>query len=767
MEINYKALNDDKIKKPYQFGYEIEDGQGNLQHRHEESDGDGAKVGSYGYVDANGIYRKVEYIADKNGFRVKMSSNEPGIEGYNTPSISMITKPFTNEVTTPVSVGLLKHNVLGDEEVTALGPSIEPVRSKPKAVKDHNLRMKDDHNSEGRHREHYPEPRNNHHVEREKVNSKRKNSEKNRQLDSNRRAYENAFNSFIDRPPPPPTPPRPETPTRLFSTPKSSRSKVSEAEAHYQSEAADWSPRHQDPPSEHQVKSSSNRVSIDKPQRYSTLAPTSPDYEHRSAYDSKVKTKQDALPKPDVNEGHRYYHQALERPKSKVHYPEGNYRDVKKPRQPEKGVEWVSHENQKQKSNSLRSKSDNRWYSNNNDQGKRNDQRSKQQQLKPNQRPTEPNNYQRARDNHHHYQSHHPTQLPSPPAPKVNYDIPEFPLPVMRFHQSSDSLESTERKPTSGQDTSDSYSSEHGNGNHIKSSNHNSGEKNVHHQQKNIDSSEYTIPHHGYLNQGSTEKHSPHQPQVHLPLPPPPPSPPPSAYSSQPSPSQHLHHSSLKSNNQRGSVTRKRPAAYPPTENYQNPMNQIISSNEQQHPMTDLIPKVFYHENSDSSESSSVSSSNELNHQPNQYQNRDWYSFEGDQQSTGPREPVYINKMPATSQEVDHRSSNGLTVNPHEGKQLILSTREDNSASNSNERSRETLTSSSSSAEAYATFKNGLKGLVPLIRKNQDNPYIQSDHHLMEPSERVSLIVNNPGKQNSSPQSTTSSSGAPILIYKD
>jgi len=34
--------DDDKdyeVKKPYQFGYEIEDGHGNMQHRHEQSDG--------------------------------------------------------------------------------------------------------------------------------------------------------------------------------------------------------------------------------------------------------------------------------------------------------------------------------------------------------------------------------------------------------------------------------------------------------------------------------------------------------------------------------------------------------------------------------------------------------------------------------------------------------------------------------------------------------------------------------------------------------
>ncbi|XP_074602188.1 uncharacterized protein LOC141855898 isoform X2 [Brevipalpus obovatus] len=70
-----------------------------MQHRHEQSDGTGAKRGSYGYVDANGIYRKVEYIADEHGFRVKMSSNEPGVKDVNSPSVSMVTQPIPNSYT--------------------------------------------------------------------------------------------------------------------------------------------------------------------------------------------------------------------------------------------------------------------------------------------------------------------------------------------------------------------------------------------------------------------------------------------------------------------------------------------------------------------------------------------------------------------------------------------------------------------------------------------------------------------------------------------
>ena len=36
------------------------------------------KTGSYGYVDSYGIYRQVDYVADKDGFRATIKTNEPG-----------------------------------------------------------------------------------------------------------------------------------------------------------------------------------------------------------------------------------------------------------------------------------------------------------------------------------------------------------------------------------------------------------------------------------------------------------------------------------------------------------------------------------------------------------------------------------------------------------------------------------------------------------------------------------------------------------------
>lgn len=42
--------------------------------------------GSYGYTDANGIYRHVDYVADQNGFRANIKSNEPGLIGETQPA---------------------------------------------------------------------------------------------------------------------------------------------------------------------------------------------------------------------------------------------------------------------------------------------------------------------------------------------------------------------------------------------------------------------------------------------------------------------------------------------------------------------------------------------------------------------------------------------------------------------------------------------------------------------------------------------------------
>lgn len=68
--------------QPYAFGYEIKDAWGNTQHRHEVGDEYNTKRGSYGFTDAHGIYRRVEYVADGHGFRAIIKTNEPGTKTH-------------------------------------------------------------------------------------------------------------------------------------------------------------------------------------------------------------------------------------------------------------------------------------------------------------------------------------------------------------------------------------------------------------------------------------------------------------------------------------------------------------------------------------------------------------------------------------------------------------------------------------------------------------------------------------------------------------
>ncbi|KAH9371573.1 hypothetical protein HPB48_021234 [Haemaphysalis longicornis] len=64
--------------QPYSFGYDNTDEFGTRLFHKEQGDASNAKTGSYGYRDANGLFRTVKYVADANGFRATIDTNEPG-----------------------------------------------------------------------------------------------------------------------------------------------------------------------------------------------------------------------------------------------------------------------------------------------------------------------------------------------------------------------------------------------------------------------------------------------------------------------------------------------------------------------------------------------------------------------------------------------------------------------------------------------------------------------------------------------------------------
>lgn len=79
--------------KLYKFGYEFADGLGMKQQRQEVADGTGAVRGSYGYLDPLGVNRIVEYLADADGYKAVVRSNEPGMDNQNTADALFVVQP--------------------------------------------------------------------------------------------------------------------------------------------------------------------------------------------------------------------------------------------------------------------------------------------------------------------------------------------------------------------------------------------------------------------------------------------------------------------------------------------------------------------------------------------------------------------------------------------------------------------------------------------------------------------------------------------------
>ncbi|GIY30433.1 uncharacterized protein CDAR_375891 [Caerostris darwini] len=73
------------IPKPFAVAYQA-DGDGATSFRNEQGDSSGNVRGSYGYRDAQGLYRMVEYSAGQGGFQAAVKTNEPGVDGKENPA---------------------------------------------------------------------------------------------------------------------------------------------------------------------------------------------------------------------------------------------------------------------------------------------------------------------------------------------------------------------------------------------------------------------------------------------------------------------------------------------------------------------------------------------------------------------------------------------------------------------------------------------------------------------------------------------------------
>ncbi|GFR24585.1 cuticle protein 16.8 [Trichonephila clavata] len=88
--------------QPYKFGYSVKDHHGE-QHREEAGNGAGGVVGSYGFTDARGIARRVNYVADQAGFRAQVKTNEPGTANQNPAAVQVISDaPYANVAAAPI-----------------------------------------------------------------------------------------------------------------------------------------------------------------------------------------------------------------------------------------------------------------------------------------------------------------------------------------------------------------------------------------------------------------------------------------------------------------------------------------------------------------------------------------------------------------------------------------------------------------------------------------------------------------------------------------
>ncbi|RWS17569.1 cuticle protein-like protein [Dinothrombium tinctorium] len=93
---------------PYNFEFKNEDNDGNQQFHSETGDENGAKRGTYGYSSSNGVYRIVDYIADRNGYKATVRTNEPGVgkhENGDPSDTSFVIEPPPPGVVPPASEG--------------------------------------------------------------------------------------------------------------------------------------------------------------------------------------------------------------------------------------------------------------------------------------------------------------------------------------------------------------------------------------------------------------------------------------------------------------------------------------------------------------------------------------------------------------------------------------------------------------------------------------------------------------------------------------
>lgn len=75
----------------YEFGYDVSHTTGSTFHK--EKGSPGVKIGSYGLRNVDGRVRVVNYVADSQGFRANVRTNEPGVETSDPAGVTISRTP--------------------------------------------------------------------------------------------------------------------------------------------------------------------------------------------------------------------------------------------------------------------------------------------------------------------------------------------------------------------------------------------------------------------------------------------------------------------------------------------------------------------------------------------------------------------------------------------------------------------------------------------------------------------------------------------------
>ncbi|KAH7962024.1 cuticle protein 16.8 [Rhipicephalus sanguineus] len=132
-----QQANLDGPPQPYSFSYDNTDEFGTRISQQETGDENNNKVGSYSYVDPNGVTRTVKYTADADGFHVVVETNEPGTKTSNPADAQYVANPIDVPQPAPVLAAKpveVKVAAVKPVVVQAAAPVVHAVHAAPFTV---------------------------------------------------------------------------------------------------------------------------------------------------------------------------------------------------------------------------------------------------------------------------------------------------------------------------------------------------------------------------------------------------------------------------------------------------------------------------------------------------------------------------------------------------------------------------------------------------------------------------------------------------------